>query len=148
PMASKLANYTTNEWALFIGLSLLVIGIGIRSISVIFFLFTGTLLIGLGIAVCNVLLPGVIKEKFPQKVAIMTSLYTTGVATFATTASGVSIPFANELGLGWQLSLLFWILPAVIGGFIWLIIPMQIQKPEKEESHFEIKSYSSLWKFP
>src|SRR5699024_12794308 len=30
PMAPKLANYTTNEWALFIGLSLLVIGIGIR----------------------------------------------------------------------------------------------------------------------
>src|SRR5699024_7158067 len=76
-------------------------------------------------SVCNVLLPGVIKEKFPQKVAIMTSLYTTGMATFATTASGVSIPFANELGLGWQLSLLFWILPAVIGGFIWLIIAMK-----------------------
>src|SRR5699024_1731790 len=95
PMAPTLANYTTNKWALFIGLSLLIIGIGIRSISVIFFLFTGTLLIGLGIAVCNVLLPGVIKEKFPQKVAIMTSLYTTGMATFATTASGVSIPFAN-----------------------------------------------------
>src|SRR5690625_5532548 len=51
PMAPKLSNSTTNEWALFIGLSLLIIGIGIRSISVIFCLFTGTLLIGLGIAV-------------------------------------------------------------------------------------------------
>src|SRR5699024_2033592 len=60
PMAPNLANYTTNEWALFIGLSLLIIGIVIRSISVIFFLFTGALLIGLGIAVCNVLFPGVI----------------------------------------------------------------------------------------
>src|SRR5699024_12344094 len=109
----KLANYTTNEWALFIGLSLLVIGIGIRSISVIFFLFTGTLLIGLGIAVCNVLLPGVIKEKFPQKVAIMTSLYTTGMTTFATKASVVSITCANVLGLGWQLSLLFYILSVI-----------------------------------
>src|SRR5699024_8854746 len=103
-------------------LSLLIIGIGIRSISVIFFLFTGTLLIGLGIAVCNVLLPGVIKEQFPKKVAIMTSLYTAGMETFATTASGVSIPFANELGLGWQLSLLFRILLVVIGGYIWLLI--------------------------
>src|SRR5699024_3148271 len=101
PMALKPANYTAKGWASFTVLSLLVVGVGIGFLSVIFFLFTGTLLIGLGSAVCNVLLPGVIKEKFPQKVAIMTSLYTTGMATFATTASGVSIPFANELGLGW-----------------------------------------------
>src|SRR5699024_11385416 len=89
-----------------------------------------------------------IKEKFPQKVAIMTSLYTTGMATFATTASGVSIPFANDLGLGWQLSLLFWILPAVIGVFISLIIAMKIKKPHKEVTHFETKGSSSIWKYP
>lgn len=146
PMAPKLANYTTNEWALFIGLSLLVIGIGIRSISIIFFLFTGTLLIGLGIAVCNVLLPGIIKEKFPQKVAIMTSLYTTGMATFATTASGVSIPLANGLELGWQLSLLFWIIPAVIGGIIWLLIAVRVKRPQQEETHTENKGSSNIWK--
>src|SRR5699024_12845814 len=57
PMAPKLANYMTNEWALFIALSLLIIGMGILSISVTFFLFTGTLLIGRGIAVCRMLLP-------------------------------------------------------------------------------------------
>src|SRR5699024_6969438 len=76
PLTPKLANRFTNEWALFIGLLMLVIGIGLRSISIVFFLFAGTLLIGLGIAICNVLLPGVIKEKFPLKIAVMTSVYT------------------------------------------------------------------------
>lgn len=145
PMAPKLANRTTNEWALFMGLTMLIIGVGIRSISVTFFLFTGTLLIGLGIAVCNVLLPGVIKENFPHKVAIMTSLYTTGMAAFATTASGVSIPFAKGLGLGWQLSLLFWIIPAVIGGGIWLIIAIKAKRPD-HDTYLDKRESTGIWK--
>src|SRR5699024_743566 len=86
--------------------------------------------------------------KVPAKSSYYDKFVYTGMATFATTASGVSIPFANELGLGWQLSLLFWILPAVIGGFIWLIIAMMIKKPQKEETHFETKGSSSIWKSP
>lgn len=122
PFAPKLGNRLTNEWALATGLLLLMTGIGLRSISVVFFLFLGTFLAGFGIAICNVLLPSVIKEKFPAKVAVMTSLYTTGMAIFATTASGVSIPLADGLGIGWQLALLLWMIPAILALLIWFVI--------------------------
>src|SRR5690625_7208712 len=98
-----------------IGLLLLVIGIFIRSTSVISFLFLGTIIVGLGIAICNVLLPGVVKEKFPAKVGLMTSVYSTTMGIFAAISSGLSIPFAKSLNWGWQLSLVFWTIPAIVG---------------------------------
>src|SRR5699024_5554255 len=86
PLARRLGKKVTNPWALTIGLVLFITGIGLRSLSFVAFLFIGTLLIGMGIAVCNVLLPSVIKEKFPLKVAVMTSMCTTGMVLLATTA--------------------------------------------------------------
>jgi CP family cyanate transporter-like MFS transporter len=67
PLVPKIASRITNELTLIIGLSFLLIGITIRSIPMTFFLFTGTLLAGMGIAIGNVLLPAVVKDKFPHQ---------------------------------------------------------------------------------
>src|SRR5699024_6466141 len=116
-----------------LGLFVLIIGISLRSISMIVFLFLGTFLIGFGIAICNVLLPSVIKDKFPHKVAIMTSLYTTSMTLFATIASATSIPLADGVGLGWQISLLVWMVPAVIGLMLWFISSQKINRYIKKQ---------------
>lgn len=148
PMAPKIANRLSNEMTLVLGLLILIIGISLRSISVVFLIFFGTLCIGLGIAICNVLLPGVIKEKFPTKVAIMTSIYTTSMSLLATTASGVSIPLSEGLNLGWQVALFVWITPAVTGLIIWLFVYKKSRKDkhEKQVRFFESKQGSSIWK--
>src|SRR5699024_8888305 len=112
PIVPSLGNRYTNERIMVVGLAVLIVGIGIRSISLMLFLFAGTILVGVGIAICNVLLPGVVKEKFPQKVGLMTSVYSTSMGIFAAIASGLSVPFANGLGWGWQLSLIIWSIPA------------------------------------
>lgn len=148
PIAPKLANKLTNEVTLTLGLFMLIVGVSLRSISFVLLLFFGTLCIGAGIAICNVLLPGVIKDRFPHKVAIMTSLYTSSMALFATTASGVSIPLANGLKLGWQLSLLVWIIPAVIGLMIWLYISIKDREQRSADQlrYFETEKSSGIWK--
>src|SRR5690625_27442 len=132
--------------ALMVGLLTLIVGISLRSITIVFFIFLGTLCIGLGIAICNVLLPSVIKEKFPLKVGLMTSIYTTCMALFATTASGVSIPLAEGLQLGWQFSLLIWITPAVIGLVIWIIIYRKNnQQSDNKVTYNKPKQSSGIW---
>jgi len=148
PLAPKIANKLSNEMTLALGLLVLIIGICLRSISVVFFIFLGTLGVGVGIAICNVLLPGVIKEKFPAKVAIMTSIYTTSMSIFATTASGVSIPLSEGLGLGWQLALLIWVVPAAIGFIIWLIVYKRNNRLADAEpmKFFETQKGSGIWK--
>src|SRR5690625_8053295 len=86
----------------------IVISISVRSNPITLTLYIGTAIIGAGIALMNVLLPAIIKEKFPHKVGRMTSLYSTSMAIFAATASGVTVPIANGLNLGWELALLSW----------------------------------------
>src|SRR5699024_1190201 len=122
PLVPKLANRWTNERALTIGLFLLMLGITVRVFSFSIFLFVGTLLVGLGIAMLNVLLPGVIKENFPAKVAIMTSLYTTSMSFFATAGSAVSVPVVEGLNMGWKWALFIWILPVGLAFIVWLFI--------------------------
>ncbi|HLR53537.1 MAG TPA: MFS transporter [Pseudogracilibacillus sp.] len=148
PLAPRLGKKVTNPWALTIGLVLLITGIGLRSLSFVAFLFIGTLLIGMGIAVCNVLLPSVIKEKFPLKVAVMTSMYTTGMVLLATTASGVSIPIAEDLHFGWQWSLFVWAAPAVIGIVIWIMIALKSndKKTDEMDETTEKQQSSGIWK--
>ncbi|ASK64387.1 MFS transporter [Virgibacillus phasianinus] len=146
PLAPRLGNRYSNERTLLMGLILLFIGLMIRSASVLILLFAGTIFIGLGIAICNVLLPGVIKEKFPAKVALMTSLYSTAMGIFAATASGLSVPLAHSANWGWQLALLFWTIPAVIGIIIWVYLTNQRKTEQSVEMKFVQPANNQMWR--
>src|SRR5690625_7942642 len=73
PLVQRISMKYTNETTLIGGMVLLVIGLIVRSIPFVPLLFIGTILIGIGIAIANVLLPGVIKERFPDRVPLMTN---------------------------------------------------------------------------
>jgi CP family cyanate transporter-like MFS transporter len=146
PVVPKLGNRYTNKIIMLSGLILLFIGISIRSLSLVFFLFLGTLFVGLGIAICNVLLPAVIKDKFPAKVGLMTSIYSTAMGIFAATASGVSVPIASEAGFGWQGALLVWSIPAVIGIVIWSYLVKKPAASDAEEMKFVSNTGNRMWK--
>jgi len=148
PLAPRLANRFTNEIALLIGLVILLVGINIRSISVIALIFLGTLLVGLGIAILNVLLPGVIKDKFPTKVGLMTSIYTTAMGILAATASGLSVPFASTLNWGWQLALLVWAVPTLIGIVIWIYLATKSRTDKQTDIRFVKSGNSRVWRSP
>ena len=147
PIIPSLSNRFTNERMMVIGLIVLVVGISIRSISFMLFLFVGTILVGLGIAICNVLLPGIVKDKFPLKVALMTSIYSTIMGVFAAVSSGVSIPLAVTLNWGWQLALFVWTIPAIIGIFIWYYL-LKLNKPVNGMEMRYIKSSKLIWRSP
>lgn len=148
PVVPRLGVRFTNERTMIIGLALLVIGISVRSISMMIFLFIGTILVGLGIAICNVLLPGVVKEKFPAKVALMTSVYSTTMGVFASFSSGLSIPFARGLGWGWQVSLLVWTIPALIGIIIWALLSKKNRENNQVEMRFVSSDNWRIWRSP
>jgi len=148
PLAPKIGNRYSNERTLVIGLIILLFGIGVRSISTVPLLYTGTFFVGIGIAFINVLLPSVIKEKFPAKVGLMTGVYSTAMGIFAAIASGLSIPIAEGLGLGWQIALLVWTIPAIIGIIIWIYL----SKGKKEENQQDMKDAKAkdnpIWRSP
>ncbi|NLS09401.1 CynX/NimT family MFS transporter [Nesterenkonia sp. MY13] len=61
-------------------------------------LYAGTALLAAAIGVGNVLVPAVVKRDFPDKVAVMTGLYTSVMIALAALASGVAVPVADTLG--------------------------------------------------
>jgi len=146
PVAPKLGNKYSNEVVLIAGMVVLLIGILARSIPMSVFLFGGTVLIGLGIAVSNVLLPGVIKERFPNRVPLMTSVYSIAMGLVAALASGVSVPLADSAGLGWEWSLAVWGIPAFAGIVIWVYFVKQRRAANEVSVHYVTASDVRMWK--
>ena len=108
------------EKVLFLSLIGLSIGIFLRSFSGSFFLYFGTILIGISIAHCNVLIPSLIKRDFPEKVGLITGIYSVTMNVCGALASGISLPLATKLHLGWQGSLRVWLVLSMLALVFWL----------------------------
>ncbi|KJJ42314.1 transporter [Bacillus subtilis] len=141
PLAPKFGQRLGNERTLWLGLLMLLIGILLRSAGVTWALFAGTALIGIGIAIGNVLLPSLIKHKYPEKSGIMISLYTTSMCIFAALASGVSVPLAEQMGGGWKQAFLLWGVVALLALLIW--IP-QLRNRDTTNRAVKLQT-SSIW---
>lgn len=131
PLVPGMARRFGTEVVLFWSVILLTIGILLRSWSGSFALFFGTAILGLSISAGNVLIPSLIKKEFPKQVGVMTGVYSVSMNIFAALASGISIPLAVDLGLGWAGALKIW---AVLSfGSIMLWIP-QLKRKKQEIS--------------
>ena len=119
PLAPALARRLGERTTAALALVVLLIGTLVRLVPGLGFLFFGTALAGAAIAVGNVLLPVLVRGNFPDRVGLMTSLYTTALVGFAALAAGVSVPVADAFGGGWRPGLAIWAVPAVIALVVW-----------------------------
>jgi len=78
-------------------------------------LFAGAILAGAAIGVVNVLLPALVKRDFPDRVALMTGLYTMVLSIGAALAAGASAPLTLAFG-SWGAALAIWAAPALLAG--------------------------------
>lgn len=123
------------EGTLGLAMALLTAGILLRVVPTNWALFAGTLLLGIAIAFGNVLLPSLVKRDFPNHTGIMTSVYSSALGLGATTAAGLSVPLAYDLGLGWRWSLGAWAALSLLAFLIWLPQLKDLTVP-KQERHF------------
>jgi CP family cyanate transporter-like MFS transporter len=114
-LAKRLGERTTAALALLV----LLIGTLVRLVPGLGFLFLGTALAGAAIAVGNVLLPVLVRGNFPDRVGLLTGIYTTALIGSAALAAGVTVPVADAFGGGWRPGLAIWAVPAVIGLVVW-----------------------------
>ena len=122
PFVPKLAKRFGMETVLFLAVIFLTIGIAMRALSgsTIIILYVGTAILGLGIAACNVLLPSLVKREFPERIGLMTGVYSISMNLFGAIASGVSIPIAVGFGFGWQGALGIWGVLSILGIVFWI----------------------------
>ncbi len=81
-------------------------------------LWAGTVALGAGIAVCNVLVPALVKRDFPREVPLMTGAYTATLSLSAALASGLALPIADRGG--WRLGIGVWGFVGVLALVAWL----------------------------
>ena len=116
----KFANKIGHTRILTLGMILLAIGCVGRAFAGYYVVLMGTLLVGVGISVGNVLLPAVIKENMPLKIGIVTALYMCFQSTAATAGTGLSYPMAVSADLGWRAVLAMWAIPAALAAMAWI----------------------------
>lgn len=129
PFAPRLAEKWKIESVLWLAIWAIALGLFIRISTSPALLFAGTALIGCGIAFGNVLIPPLIKQKFPEKVGLVTGIYSVAMNITASLASGFSISIGNWTGMGWKGSIGIWLLFALIAIVIW--IPQLLDRRRK-----------------
>ncbi len=120
PLAPALAAKIGFERSLALVLLAIIAGSALRLVPTIPGLFGGTLLLGAGIAVGNILLPGLIKRDFAHRLGLMSGLFSMCLAAGATLAAGVTVPIAEAAGWEWNEALAAWGLFAVLGLACWV----------------------------
>jgi len=117
--APALARRFGPERTLLGALLLITLGTLLRGTGSVPVLFLASAMAGAGIAVGNVLLPGLVKRDFPSRAAMMTGLYTLSICAGAASAAAFTVPLEQRFDGAWTLALAFWALPAALVLLLW-----------------------------
>jgi len=130
-VAARFGQRPTLVAALF----LLVFGVALRWAPGVVPLFLGTAILGVAIAVANVLLPALIRTEFPGRIALLTSTYVVLMQVAGSLASGVAVPLAEVLPGGWRTSMVLWGIPALAVALLWLPLVRGTSRPATAGTH-------------
>ncbi|MBU2662578.1 MFS transporter [Actinoplanes bogorensis] len=139
--APRLARRFGASRVIIVGLLVLAAGLAVRPFAPGTALFLLLSLVALaGIAVVNVLLPSVVKDRFPDRVGATTGLYTVALNVGATTAAAATVPITSLAG-DWRFGLAIWAAVAVLALPSWLPLAREPFTPATSE---EIKTDSRV----
>lgn len=125
PLAHELSQRFGLSRVVLWALLLLTAGTLVRSVpGPAVSLWMGTALIGVALALTNVLMPAAIKRDFPGRMTAMMAVYTALLGGVGAISSGVAVPLSQlaEGGAGWRLALLISggaLLPFAIAAWAW-----------------------------
>lgn len=105
-------------WVMTFGLFMILTGVVCRSLLGTWGLFLGTAVMGMGITAGNVLLPAIIKARFPEKIGPLTGLYTAMLSFMSAVAGAISVPIGDTVG--WKGSLAVWAVLIIIAIVVWI----------------------------
>jgi CP family cyanate transporter-like MFS transporter len=141
PVAPMLGRRFGAENVIFAALIAVAIGCAMRVMPSAVMLYGSSVVVGVAIGMMNVLLPGIVKRDFPQKVGAVTGFYTmmlcVGAAGAAALAPQVEILFATD----WTIALAVWGLLALIALPAWAPLRAHFHSAP----HTDITRTRNLW---
>jgi CP family cyanate transporter-like MFS transporter len=146
PLAPVLARRFGAERVLLGAMAVLTAGLLLRPAEVpgaghLPALFAGTAACGAAIALCNVLLPGLVKRDFPHRLGLMGGLYTTAICASAALGAGFTYPVFSATGQ-WTSALWFWAAPAAV--VLLLFLPVAVR--QRHGQHTAAREGVNVWR--
>jgi CP family cyanate transporter-like MFS transporter len=117
PLASLLIARTGVHRAVLVSMGGVLLGTLLRSTGSPATAIAGTVVIGLGITVGNVVVPVVIGRDFPGATNVVMAAYTAALNLGSTVTSALTAPLADLIG--WRAALAGWGLLVAVAGVVW-----------------------------
>ncbi|WP_080779211.1 CynX/NimT family MFS transporter [Chryseobacterium phocaeense] len=132
-LVSRFSHRLSISRFLLYSLIILSFGLFLRITGSLWMLFAGSVFIGLGICIGNVVTPGYIKNNFPKQIGLMTGIFAVSMNLTAALASGFSVRIGEWTGFGWRGSLGIWLIIAGLGLFV-LVLELLFNKKNPGQS--------------
>jgi len=131
PLASMVVRRVGINTAGLLTLGMALVGALLRSAGTTWAAFAGTVIIGAGLTVGNLVAPMVIGRDFWHRTSLMTGLYSSTCNVIVTAATALAVPLA--LLIGWQGSAAAWTaIPVLLAGALWLwVFPPGSKAPRR-----------------
>lgn len=121
------------EPTLWLAMVILTLGLAVRLFVDVGPFFIGTLLIGLGIAIGNVLVPALARTWFAERLALAMGLYSVCLQI-----SGAAGPLATNWGGGaehWPRAIGLWLVPGALVVVLWTALSFAIARTRRGQPH-------------
>lgn len=110
-------------------------------------LLLATVLVGLSIAVANVLLPTFVRTDFPERASFLTSVYTTLLAIAASFSAAFAVQWSGVLG-DWRLAMITPILPLLAAIAFWWPRVREAEPHLPVSAHLAKKESAEVYRSP
>ena len=117
PLASALSQRVSIGKMIEAALVIICVGVGLRALFGAFGLFAGTALMSVGVGVMNSVMIGLIKLRFPDRVGLVSSVYTTVMSLTTAMSMAINVPLSGLIG--WRGVLGMWVIAAVPAIILW-----------------------------
>ena len=145
PFVAKISNKIGLEKTLYLAAIVTSIGLLLRFYINTSVFFVTTFIIGVGITVGNVLLPGLTKKYFPENLGVMTGFYAVVMNVSASVAAGISYPILSSNVGGEKfstgLAVNIWLIVSILNIVIYAIITKNSKSERIEDKKSGGKGY-------
>ena len=145
PFVAKISNKIGLEKTLYLAAIVTSIGLLLRFYINTSVFFVTTFIIGVGLTVGNVLLPGLAKKYFPENLGVMTGFYAVVMNVSASVAAGISYPILSSNVGGEKfstgLAVNIWLIVSVLNIVIYAIITKNSKSERIEDKKSGGKGY-------
>jgi MFS transporter, CP family, cyanate transporter len=101
-------------------------------------LFGATVVLGISIAILNIVTPSLVRRDYPKKITTVMPIYSAVLSLMASLGAGLSIPIASYFGDNWKIGISVWAIPALLAAIIWIPLLRKAKPmPDAHENHFK-----------